>query len=663
MLAEPERPKSAAERPTLPYPGLRPFEETETRNFFGRESEIRAILGLLEEEQLVVVHGASGCGKSSVVRAGVLPTVRLDALASGTTAKIVVIRPSDPGGPLRSLAAALERAFSIQTAADRPDQEAEDPPESAWVRGGSSRRWSETLVASPDWKADIEAAAKASGCALCIVLDQFEEIFALQRKGMAAEVDRVIEFLISLGDPCGESSTLGERPLSVIVTMRSDYLGHCSLWNGFAETVNRAQYLLPKISTVGLLRAIHLPALKYGGSVDEAVADQLLPVMAGEIDGLPVLQHALMRAWQNAKPRKDGKRTVSVANLNRIGGAAGALSKHAEEAFKKAIKRNDALKEAAEWIFRALSDVDADGRIIRRTVLLSDLVAQTGADTAAVRAIVDRFRQIEFSFLTPFPPEELTEESNISVTHEALLRRWEKISSTAFDEEGRPAGLVYREFIDGMIWRALSVQAEQFASTGRGVLSAAATEVRLPWYREIAKRPGWALRYPVRSLVGSDDTSEDQWRKVADFMTASEVNLQRELTKLEREREMVAKLKKNRRMILGLATVVLLLVGVATATFLLVRSANQAAIEAQRKAAAYVEMFEGADALARDQCSAMGDATEPCVRQLAPIIYYDMGRMAMSVQRCSDRGFSGSALENCAGAGLRQSSPSSVGGH
>jgi len=638
MLAESiERPNSATERPSLPYPGLRPFEENETRNFFGRETEIDAILGLLEEEQLVVVHGSSGCGKSSVVRAGVLPIVRLDALASGTAAKIVVIRPSDPGGPLRSLAAALEREFPPQAPADRPAQETPDAPESAWVRGTASRRWCETLVASPDWKADIEGAVKASNCTLCIVLDQFEEIFALQRRGLTAEVDRVIEFLISLGDRAGEETTLGERPLSVIVTMRSDYLGHCSLWDGFAETVNRAQYLLPKISTVGLLRAIHQPALKYDGSVDEAVADHLLPVMAGEIDGLPILQHALMRAWQDATPDADGKRRITVDNLKQIGTAAGALSKHAEEAFAKATKGEKALRKDAEWMFRALSDIDADGRIVRRSVLLPDLVAQTGADRATIEAIVEVFRQPEFSFLTPFPPEKLSDESNISVTHEALLRRWERISSTTFGENGRPDGLVYREFSDGMIWRSLAVQAEAFASDPGRVLSAAVTEQRLPWFQAIARRPGWARRYPTGNLVGNDDSCDEQLEKVAALMKASEENLKREHKKLEEERRTSAKLRKQGRLIIALSVVIAAMLG-----WFVWKGADQLAIEKQRlgmekqRLKAFTEgvareqaQFDTANTMARRQCQGVfdeGAQLEACVRERSRDVYYDIAR-------------------------------------
>ncbi len=701
MRMERVKPAKSARLEATPYPGLRPFEESEARLFFGRERETIAIAALLEAQQLVVVHGASGCGKSSLIRAGVIPKFRLDCFANGTSGRVIMIRPSDAGGPIAALAAGLEREFprggggpvaGPAAGLDREDSEAVDPAsnsEAEAARGGAPS-WAETLVAGPDWAGDIAAAARAADAALCLVVDQFEEIFALQRSGGEAEVSRLIEFLISLGEPTAPGTALGDRPLSVILTMRSDYLGHCSLWDGFAETVNRAQYLLPRISTVGLLRAIHQPALKHGGTVDEAVADQLLPVMTGEIDGLPILQHALMRAWRDAKPGKDGKRAIGVNNLKRIGTAAGALSKHAEEAFRKATKGDPERIEAAEWIFRALSDLDSDGRIIRRSVMLPDLVAQTGADRATIEKIVNVFRQREFSFLTPYPPERLSNQSNISVTHEALLRRWHRISNTAFNQEtGHPEGLVYREASDGMIWRALSVQAETFASNSGRVLSAAATEQRLPWFRDIARRPGWALRYPVRRLAGTDDSSEQQWRKVASFMKASEDNLEREHKKLEEGLLMVAKLRKQRRAITALSVVVLamtvLLAGLGIWWTKAELDAEKTRLDAEELkaeregarsslfAAGVAQeqaQFANANEMARRACVGefnRGQEREKCIRSRAMVVFYDsavsqrnnaLGAAGNEARAsCRRRGVPEDRLTDCVAQELQQISP------
>lgn len=531
----------AQSRLATPYPGLRPFEEADSKFFFGRETETAAILGLLEEQQLVVVHGASGCGKSSIIRAGVIPTFRLDCLATDNNAKVLVVRPSEGGGAIGAIAAALDQAFPLAGGTG----DVLDPPS-----------WRRRLVTSPDWARDIATAAREAGSTLCLVIDQFEEVFTLHRNEGEAEVGRLIEFLTGLDERSPEGTALGQRPLSVILTMRSDYLGHCALWEGFAEAVNRSQYLLPKLSQLGLLRAIHEPARRNRGQVDEAVADHLLPLMIGELDGLPILQHALMRCWQVAAVAEDGCRYVTLDHLKQVGGAARALSEHAEEAFSRATRRDRQRIDTANWLFRALSDLDADGRIVRRSASVADLAEATGAEIDLVREIVHVFRQSEFSLLYPYPPACLDDDTIVSVSHEALLRRWKKISGSGFDRDGRPAGLVYREAEDGMIWRALSVQSRDFAKKSDRVLSAAATEQRLPWFEQIERRPGWICRYAQRSRKTRAGAWTEEWNRVSALMAASAENLERERSRLKIEQALVAKLRRSGWLIVVLVAVI-----------------------------------------------------------------------------------------------------------
>lgn len=596
-----------------PYPGLRPFVEGESHLFFGREREIGTILTLLELQQLVVVHGASGCGKSSVVRAGVIPVFRLDALANAADARVIIIRPADPGGPLQALARKLEREFPLS----EPPTAARDGVAVGGAPGQAPGSWSEILTASSDWNRDIGEAARAAGATLCILIDQFEEIFVANRAGYAAEVARLIEFLISLGEEARAGTALGERPLSVILTMRSDYLGQCALWDGFAEAVNRCQYLLPKISTVGLLRAIHEPARRNGAVVEEAVADRLLPVISREVDGLPILQHALMRSWQIAAEH-EGRRVIDLEALEKVGGAEHALSQHAESAFDKATDQGNPLRvETANWIFRALSDLDSDGRIIRRSITLRDLVRETGADEAMVQSILDVFRDPEFSLVMPYLSESLDENSVISVSHEALLRQWQRITDSGFDENAQPIGLAYREFQDGMIWRALSVQAQVFAHDRSSVLGPAATEQRLPWYREIERRPGWIRRYMLQGVPGAREEEQAKWLEVAEFMKASKANLEREYNKLKAEQELVHRLRRNQKLLLALAAAVVLLIALVAALALYIN--NQRAKADVEEAAKRTEegattkaQLQLANEMARRECVGNHKTGAPC---------------------------------------------------
>jgi len=520
---------------SMPYPGLRPFSERDSRLFFGREKETASLLGLLERQQLVVVHGASGCGKSSLVRAGIVPVFRMDAMANGKQGHVLIVRPADAGGPLVSLARKLDKEIGLV----RECAEGEDP-------ACEMRSWSTILTTSQDWAADISARVADAGATLCIIFDQFEEVFPAIKAGNAAQVRRIIEFLNRLCEPSPEGTALGGRTLSVIVTMRSDYLGQCAIWDGFAETVNRSQYLLPRISSLGLLRAIHEPAIRFGGSVSDSVAESLLCIVKAEMDGLPIVQHALMRAWALAS-EGDGPAIIDDAAMTAVGGADNALSNHADEVLAVATAGDARLAAAADWMLRTLSDLDSDGRIIRRSPTLAQLAREVGVGTDTVTAILAPFRSLENSLIMPLEGEELTDNTIVSVSHEALLRQWKRVSEAAFDDQGRVTGLAYREFQDGMIWRSLSVQAQQFARDGTSILGPAATEQRLPWYRDIAQRPDWIGRHEKQAWLAGRGEVRRHWDEVAAFMQASEANLERQKEKLEEERRLVASLQRSQR--------------------------------------------------------------------------------------------------------------------
>jgi len=538
LIAEDTRSRPAPPVPAggahvSPYPGLRPFGERDSRLFFGREGEVAALLELLEAQQLVVVHGASGCGKSSVVRAGLLPLFRTDALANNKIPAVSIVRPADEGGPLHSLAHRLSLELG--------------PPGVADTEEDAATSWANLLTTSHNWVTDIADKAAAVGKVLCIVFDQFEEAFSAERAGHGPQVRRIIEFLNGLGEAAPAGTALGGRDLTVIVTMRSDYLGHCAIWDHFAETVNRCQYLLPRITNFGLLRSIYEPARLHGGSVDENVADNLLSVVKSELDGLPIVQHALMRAWHIAS-ESSPDRTVRLDDqaLAAVGGPGRALSVHADEVLEEAIAGYPARQECAEWLLRALCDLDSDGRIIRRSASFRDLYEEVGAPPELVAAILEPFRRADNSLIMPASEEKLHDETIVTVSHEALLRRWERISDLSINDRGQVKGYAYRELQDGLVWRALSVQAQQFARDGNSILGPASTEQRLPWFRTIQRRPGWIKRHQVDTLAGVPDFKQ-QWQQVSDLMVASEQNLLEERTKLEREKKLVATLRESRK--------------------------------------------------------------------------------------------------------------------
>ena len=499
-----------ADLPAEPYPGLRPFNPDEWAIFFGREPMIDEVIRLLASQHLVVVHGASGWGKSSLVRAGVLPWLALDHAASGVPWRTAITRPA--GGPLGNFAAELARTLG--------------PPPS--TMGNAAEAWHDRLALGRVALPDIQTTLDTTGASLCLLVDQFEELFRWAQ-GDREEAQLITELLQLIAE--------GAVPrLFVILTMRSDYLGACAGYGGFAETVNRCQYLLPRMDDFALLRAIHDPALRYCGMVAAEVGDRLLFEARREQDSLPVLQHTLMRACRHARERHgsgDGW-LVTSADVAAVEGPDGALATHAEEVLAAVTKDRPERMKAAEWVFRTISDLDVEGRLVRRPRKLGELV-KVARDRGPVQVVVEAFLAPRCSFLTSQPPGPLSDASEIDISHEALIRRWPRLASDRRDPDTQePIGWAWREFEDGLRWRALAVQAAAYEENRKATLSPATTESYLAWWPMHGS--AWAARY-----AREQKQSQPEYLKIVTLWHASQEALVMDRARVAEERLLAEK--------------------------------------------------------------------------------------------------------------------------
>jgi hypothetical protein len=461
-----------APRPPKPYPGLRAFEPGEWAIFFGREPMIDEVITRLLRRQMLVVHGTSGCGKSSLIRAGVLPWLRLENARGNVAWETASMRPADR--PLRNLARALAECLG-------------PPPQSTPEQ--AIDEWHDELALGGARGAIEKQLAVGRAPQLCLLVDQFEEVFRFAREGGREEAQLFVELLCNLAQ-CPISG------LFIVLTMRSDYIGLCAQFEGFAEVVDRRQYLLPRMDNLALLRAIHEPARLFGGTIDARVADRLLFAARREEDSLPILQHTLMRACNHAQDRQQqsGAWTVTPEDLEGVQGKDGALSTHAEEVLRRLAAENQALVTTAEWVFRSLADIDPEGRIIRRPCRLAELIVIADDKEAEVKKVIEAFRVRDCSFLMPPAGEELEPGTMIDVGHEALLRQWIRLSDPTVDPVTRePKGWLPREVEDGRRWRFLAVQAQVFLTDPGATLSPATTTVYERWWP--AHNQTWAVRH------------------------------------------------------------------------------------------------------------------------------------------------------------------------
>ena len=277
-----------AARPKVPIPACAPSKSKNGRSSSAASSMIDEVIDRLAAHHLVMIHGSSGSGKSSLVRAGVLPKLARQHLRAGAPWQTCSIRPS--GGPLWNLAkefARLEgrgrrrRAHrpdygTIQPA--RGDAVAPSPARSKTSRRGGCASWSTNSRSC--FASRRKPAARRPSCS--------------STSWCAAAINRRQPAQIPA--PPGDQGAA----VHVVATMRSEFLGECARFNGLAEAVNQTQYLVPRMDRDGLLRAIRRPALLYGGEVSLDLAERLIADVGGREDELPLIQHGLMYMWNTA---------------------------------------------------------------------------------------------------------------------------------------------------------------------------------------------------------------------------------------------------------------------------------------------------------------------------------------------------------------------------
>jgi formylglycine-generating enzyme required for sulfatase activity len=483
-------------RPKSPYPGLRPFEIDEWTIFFGREQMVDEVIDRLAAHQLVMIHGSSGSGKSSLVRAGVLPKLARQHMRAGTPWKTCSIRPS--GGPLWNLA----KEFAAL------DGHADDIECVRQIVAQFNRE----KVTLSDVAGSLES---LKGQRLCILVDQFEELFRFEKETSRDEAELFVDLLVRSNEKgiFAQNAPGTAPPVHIAVTMRSEFLGECARFSGLAEAVNRTQYLVPRMDRESLIRAIRRPALLCGGEVSLGLAERLIADAGGREDELPLIQHGLMFIWNatEAAAPPGSKIILEPSILENAGNLANLLSRHADAIVDQAAPDPER-GYAVERLFRALTDLNAEGHAVRRPQLFRDLVALTEIGEEKLRAIIDALRQDGVSFLTPYARRPVTENTVIDISHEALIRCWKRLADPQ-------DGWLKREFDDGLIWRSLVVEAKGFQASRRRVLSPATTDERWDWWQQRELNSTWAERHggnfaPVRALLDASRTSARRRRQL-----------------------------------------------------------------------------------------------------------------------------------------------------
>lgn len=560
----------SAERP---FPGLRPFEFADREYFFGRRKHVLDIYGLLDLSRFIAVIGSSGSGKSSLVRAGLLPL-----LEGEKTWRTVTIHPGDH--PMTELTDGLAEL------AERVEGDDDETHRS--IR----RRRVELALKRSSFglSAALDEMPSLGDASVLVVVDQFEELFRYTGTVGAASEKRVADTLwrdeaAFFVQSLLEATRMAERPIYVLITMRSDFIGDCARFNGLPEAVSAAQFLVPSLTRDQREEVIREPINKAGATIEPELVERLLIDIGPELDQLPVLSHCLARLWSRAKDHH-----LTLVDYENVGGITGALSKHANEVL--ASKPLAGLGGGVELVFRALSERDKEGRATRRALLFERLLAETGCTREELVKILDRFRAEDCSFIIPSTSAvpTLRNDTRIDVVHEALLRRWDKISA-----EDR--GWLAKEEADGRFYRGLLAMLEGAAASTKVTLPLDQVEERWQRWQSRPRTAAWAQRYGghferVEQLLNDSRTALEQAREAERKRIESEEAQKREKlaleTKLAQEQANAAKLLAQRTRMLAAVMSVIAILAVAAAVAAVGFGAKSAAAEAKanREAAA-----------------------------------------------------------------------------
>ncbi len=388
-----------------PYPGLSSFTEADAERFFGREAEVEALWTKLRRGRLLAVIGPSGAGKTSFVRAGLVPS-----RPSGWGA--IVTTPG--AAPLRGLAEALVGEMPTDPDTMRELLRFDDPD----VTLRAVRRWRDR---------HLEAV---------LVVDQFEELFTLS----SGEVQK--RFAELLGQIAHEAD------VRVLLSMRDDFLIRCHEQRPLGPVFLN---LTPLLSLEGedLRRALTEPAEREDFAFeDDALVAEMLESVEGARGALPLLAFAVSRLWEK---RDRETKLLTHRAYEEIGGVAGALAQHAEQTLERiGLDKVPVVRElfrnlvTAQWtraaadreeLLSALPDREAGARVLDHLIDARLLTSYEVRDTASHPEHDFEASRAGDLMSEPFTPAGTTH--RIEIVHESLLRAWPRLVRwQAQDEEG-----------------------------------------------------------------------------------------------------------------------------------------------------------------------------------------------------------------------------------
>ncbi len=497
-----------------PFPGLRPFSLDECHLFFGREGHADEILEKLSHRRAVTVLGYSGSGKSSLMYCGLIPMLYGGFMTQSSPLwKVVIARPGS--SPIENLTDSIISVIAADGRLDETDLQIHKAVISSVLRSGSNG-----LVEICNY---IQTELKEN---VFFLIDQFEELFKYKDSKSENADNESIEYVNLILNTVNQSRT----PAYVALSMRADFLGNCSEFPGLTELVNSSNYLVPQMTREQKRLVIEGPVAVGGGKISQRLVKRLLSDIGDNQDQLPILQHALMRTWNYWVAYREPGEPMDLRHYNAVGQISQALSLHANEAYDE-LSTNE--RVIAETLFKAITEKSQESQGTRRPSKIALIAELAEVSEGEVITVVDKFRQSGRSFLMPSHQVELTSDTVVELSHESLMRIWNRLSGWV-DEENESARM----------YKRVSEAAAMYQIGKTSLWRPPDLQLALNWQKKQNPSRAWAQRYDIafeRAIV---------------FLDTSRITFEAELKNQEMLQRRMLRRARITAIILGIAFLV-----------------------------------------------------------------------------------------------------------
>lgn len=439
----------------LPYPGLRPFKRHESVIFFGRDEFTEKLTKKLSSHHFIAVVGDSGCGKSSLVRAGLFNRLATSRVGGREHWRNVLFRPG--ARPFTYLARAIlpetkeedKKVLRKEYIDHLQNYQQEDQEGYQKIVQKFKEKYQKEfhLNSSEDLMLmlqdslleetsfphqQFENLLPSDNYSLLIVVDQFEELFRAVQAGDMEEKQLIhfVNWLLSC-------SYLAKSRIYVVITMRVEFLDFCATYSAkLIEAINDGFFQIPLLNKAQLRETIELPPKLMGGEVAPELVDRLLNDLQkidvkSISDQLPLLQNALAQMWLQIN--QDSQQCLHLSHY--IGNdLSDALNQSADEIFNNLDSRQ---KITTEILFRRLSFRTHEKEYIRDTASVEAIADLADVAWQAVDGIVRVFGKYNCEFLFAHHDNVkggCTKTSVLDIRHESIIRQWKKLKSWAHEE-------------------------------------------------------------------------------------------------------------------------------------------------------------------------------------------------------------------------------------